>query len=67
MNSFSLNFNVVTSFCFTNFLPIGFGIAFIISLSYPLAGTSAASLKFADGGGVIEFFNNCAVFLVSGL
>ena len=56
----------VSAFVVAHFLPIGFALAVLISLTWPLPGRTVGSGLIADVRAV-QAANNAAVFLVSGL
>ena len=56
----------LAAFVVTNFLPLGFAFAVLISLTWPLPGRTVGSGLIADVRAV-QAANNAAVFLVSGL
>lgn len=56
----------VSAFVVANFLPLGFALAVLVSLTWPLPGRAVGSGLIADVRAV-QAANNAAVFLVSGL
>jgi sodium/bile acid cotransporter 7 len=56
----------VSAFVVANFLPLGFALAVLVSLTWPLPGRTVGSGLIADVRAV-QAANNAAVFLVSGL
>ena len=56
----------VKQFVIANFLPLGFMVATIFSLSYPYPGRVVGSWK-SSGMGIVQAVNNAMVFFISGL
>jgi sodium/bile acid cotransporter 7 len=56
----------VTAFVIAHFLPLGFALALLISLTWPLPGKTLGAGLIADVR-ALQAANNAAVFLVSGL
>lgn len=56
----------VSAFVVANFLPLGFAVALLVSLTWPLPGATLGDGRIADVR-ALQAANNAAVFLVSGL
>lgn len=63
-----ISFEAVRRFVVENFLVVGFSVAVVFSLSYPLPGQCMGSIIVGSSNiRLIQFLNNIMVFLISGL
>lgn len=64
----NISLEAVRRFVVENFLVVGFSVAVVFSLSYPLPGQYMGSIIVGSWNiRLIQFFNNIMVFLISGL
>jgi len=63
-----MNIEAVRRFVVENFLVVGFSVAVVFSLSYPIPGQYLGSITVGSWNiQLIQFLNNIIVFLISGL
>jgi sodium/bile acid cotransporter 7 len=57
----------VQAFVLKNFLPLSFGCALVVALSWPAPGAAVGAVKVLDGIGMVQAINNMIVFFISGV